>query len=126
MADTNVPIVGIVVPQLTDNSTWFVNVAAWNAYWLATTFSANIPVADSGTYGLIKKAATAVYTDPGTIPTNRVTLQIDTDGDGVTENYEFVTAACFDSLKAQFDALNAAVKDMRTQLKATSVITNAQ
>lgn len=126
MADTNVPIEGITVPALTDNAIWFANAAAWAAYWLQVGFTANIPVADVGDYGLVKKAVTALYTDPASTPTQRVTLQIDNDGDGVVEEYSFVLASSYDELRLQFDALNVAFKDMRTALKAAGIQTQAQ
>ena len=117
----NVPIssISLTVPNLPDNDVAFANNAAWVAYWKQANFSANVPAADVGVYGVVQKASTTIYTDPGTTATNYVLMTIG------NVQYQVALAASFDELKAQVTALNATVKQMKSALAAAGIITNA-
>ncbi len=102
--------INLVVPDLPDADVWFANAASWKNYW--RNIGADLS---------FDPAPTAIY-----IPTpyNNVLVPLFTTIDGI--DYVLVTLAMFDSLKARVDALEAAFQDMRTQMRDSGYITNAQ
>lgn len=119
MATTPITL-SLTVPELPDNDIWFLNAAAWNNYWLNGVFSANIPIADTVTYGLVMTGNNLVYTDPANTPTKRVTLNLD----GI--DYAVLQAESFDELRIRFEALVVSYQNLRNGLKAANLINNAQ
>lgn len=118
---TTISVLSLNVPQLPDNDIAFLNADAWNNYWLQGEFTANINIATSGDYGLVKQASTTVYVDPGVIVDAAFTFN-----DTLGAPHLVVDQATYDSLKAQVAALVLAVKQMRTAMVTAGLITNGQ
>lgn len=118
---TTIQVLSLNVPPLADNAPAFLNAAAWNSYWLQGSFTANIAIADSGNYGLVKQASTIVYVDPGVMVDAAFTFN-----DTLGAPHQVVDQATYDSLKAQVAALILIVKQMRTAMVTAGIITNGQ
>ena len=99
------------VTPLPDNDIWFANAAAWSNYWAQQT---------GGTVTL-NPIATTIYTPQ---PFDNTLLVEDIRIDGVDHNLP--SLAMFQSLVNAFVACDNALKDLRSQLKAAGLITNAQ
>jgi len=102
--------VSISVPDLPDADVWFANSAAWTNYWKNLTAQLEF-----------NGAATTVF-----VPVNfDNTLP---PADFVVDDVHNVvpTIEQFNSLLAAFNALAASYQDLRTQLKDSGFITNAQ
>ena len=102
--------INLNVTPLPDIGIWFANASAWNNYWN------NI----SGTV-TINPAATSLYVP---VPYNSALLFCRINIDGA--DYNLMTDIQLTSLLGQLNALDAAVQDLRTQLKTAGYITNAQ
>lgn len=101
----------VITPTpLPDNDVWFINSAAWTAYW------GSIPATAS-----ISPAATAIYVPQ---PFNAALPPTDFVIDGVDNVVPSI--AQFNSLLAQVTAVDQCLQDLRTQLKAAGLISNAQ
>jgi hypothetical protein len=98
------------IPALPDNDIWFANSQAWSNYWNGIAATATL-----------SPAATALYVP---VPYNNALVYCRIDIDG--QDYNLVTDAMLTSLLGQLNALDAAVQDLRTQMKTAGYITNAQ
>lgn len=126
MANTNLPVHGLNVPTLTDNTVWFANAASWNNYWLNATFTVVAPIADTTDYGLVKTAITTIYA-PAALPVSKAySYNIDPNGDGNFINTTVADAAYVDAILARLLALDATVQQMRTAMVNAGLINNAQ
>lgn len=102
--------ISISVPALPDNDIWFANAAAWSNYW------ENIPASVT-----INPAATAIYTpQPADLTLPIYDIQIN----GVDQNVP--SLALVQSLYNQLAAVDQCLQDLRSQLKAAGLITQAQ
>jgi hypothetical protein len=100
----------VTPPALADGTIWFANATAWNNYW--KNVYADVEV---------DELVTNKYT-PVPFDTTLDFLNVEIDGEVV----KVVTEDQVNSLKAQIDALDTAVRELRTALKAGGLITEAQ
>lgn len=98
------------VPDLPAADVWFANNIAWKDYWAG--------IAATATFA---GAITNLYV-PSPFNNNLVAYNFNVDGvDMIVASIDM-----FNSLKNQVATLDAAVQDLRTQLKAAGLITQAQ
>lgn len=121
MATTSI-VASLTVPLLTDNSVWFANSAAWNNYWQSGEFSANIPVAGQGVYGVVQVATTTVFAIPSNIVPQYVQFQIDIQGNGVMTAVSCPTQAVMDAAVANLNGLMADYAALKLALKNAGLI----
>lgn len=102
--------VNLNAPDLPNTGVWFANAAAFKNYMATIEGTVDIASADNAKY------VPQAYDD--LLPVAALTI------DGV--DYLLVTSDMFNSLKAKLDALDTSYQNMRTELKATGLLTEAQ
>lgn len=125
MSQSTIPVTfSANVPALPDNNIWFANSAAWSNYWLDGVFSANLPVADTSDYGLVKQANTTAYAAVALTDTAYYTLQLDLLGTGVLTNVSVPSLATTDNLVAVVKTLATNYQLLITALLNAGIINN--
>src|SRR6266404_2343090 len=99
------------VTPLPENDIWFANAAAWTNYW------ANQP----GVAVIVNPASTTIYVPQ---PQDTSLPVYDLIIDGMDRNIP--SLLLHESLATQVTAIDQALQDLRTQLKAAGFISNAQ
>jgi hypothetical protein len=112
----------LTVPPLTDNTVWFANAAAWNAYWQNGAFQANIPIAGQGVYGVVQQATTQVFVLPNNIVSAYTILQVDLTGNGILTAVPVAQQPVVDALVANLNALIADYGVLKLALKNAGLI----
>lgn len=117
----------ISVAQLTNNSIWFLNAAAWNNYWAnasVSVTSADIPAAGASSLGGVYKATApdTTYTTPLYGTTYYCILNVDTDGSGTLSTVNLVTKEAFDQAITNIAQLHATLADLYAKLQASGAI----
>lgn len=120
---TTTIIASLDVSPLPDNAVWFANAAAWNSYWSTQSFSANIPIASAGTYGVVQSGVTVAYAVPAAIVAGYTIAQMDIAGNGILVQVPIPQQAVIDSLIAQLNALIADYAATKLALKNAGIIT---
>jgi len=101
----------LVVPPLSDNEEWFINVAAWNNYWTDIPLDITLTGADTTIY--------VPHVPNYALPFVQMAME-----DGTTQ--DFPTKAQFNDLLTLVTTLNTSYELLRTELRAAGLITNAQ
>lgn len=113
----------LTVSPLPDNAVWFANAASWNSYWATQSFSANIPIAAAGTYGVVMSAVTTAYNIPAAIVNQYAVIQLDVKGDGNLVPVLIASQASVDAITANLNALIADYSAKMLALKNAGIIT---
>lgn len=124
MATTPINVTGLNVPALTDNTIWFSNAADWNNYWAEAGFSANIQIADTINYGVVKAAATSVYAASVLNAADFYQMQADINGDGILFAIQFPTYTSYVNLWNSFHALKADYDVLRAALVSAGLVSS--
>lgn len=116
----------IEVTPLVDNTIWFANAAAWNAYWNGQTITVILPVATTLVYGLVKTADDPLFVPSTLNDTNNLTIPVDLLGTGVFTNFQVPLTSSFDELKIAFQTLQTNYEAMRTAMVTAGLLNRAQ
>ena len=123
MPTVPINIAGFNIPPLPENDIWFANAAAWTAYWETAGLTAEIQVADNINYGVVKSASTTAYVPVPLIAADKVTVQVDVNGDGILENVDVPQNDTYLNLLASFTALKADYDILRASLVSAGLVT---
>lgn len=123
MTTTTINVDLSVVP-LIDNGVWFANAAAWSNYWATQGFSAIIPVAGAGVYGVVQSAITIPFNAPQAVVPSYTSFQIDITGNGQMTQVDVAQRGTMDAFIAAFNNLLTDYLITKAALKAASIITN--
>lgn len=122
MATTTINV-SLDVSPLPDNAVWFANSAAWSNYWNTQEFSANIPIASAGVFGVVQSAVTVAYNVPAAIVAGYTIIQVDVAGNGVLTPVPIPQQVVIDNLVAQLNSLMADYTATKLALKNAGIIT---
>lgn len=101
----------LVVPALSDTEVWFLNAAAWSNYWQNIDMTATFD-----------GVTTSIYTSVPYVPAGHVAPTLNIDG----QDFVLCSKTMFDDLLTQVQTLDTAFQQMRSELKAGGMITEAQ